>query len=112
LGREFLGRVATRGELNLPWELAQAPASFGRFGGDLLVGNFGDRKINAYALRASGTYGHAGTLRDGDGKVLAIDGLCALQFGNGSVAGPTSTMFLTAGSNEESHGLFGTIEAA
>ncbi|TMB49217.1 MAG: TIGR03118 family protein, partial [Deltaproteobacteria bacterium] len=44
----FLGRVATRGQLNSPWGLAMAPAAFGRFGGDLLVGNFGDGRITAF----------------------------------------------------------------
>ena len=44
----FLGRVASRGQLNAPWGLALAPAGFGRFGGDLLVGNFGDGRINAF----------------------------------------------------------------
>lgn len=107
----FLGRVATRGQLNAPWGLALAPASFGRFGGDLLVGNFGDGKINAYGRRANGTFAHRGTLRGADGEALSIDGLWALEFGNGGDAGPTDTLFFTAGPEEETHGLFGKIEA-
>jgi uncharacterized protein (TIGR03118 family) len=107
----FLGRVATRGQLNAPWGLALAPATFGRFGGDLLVGNFGDGRINAYAPQSNGPFEFRGRLRDGNGKALVIDGLWALQFGNGAAAGPTDTLFFTAGPDEESHGLFGKIEA-
>jgi uncharacterized protein (TIGR03118 family) len=45
----FLGRVASRGDLNAPWGLALAPAGFGSLAGDLLVGNFGDGRINVFA---------------------------------------------------------------
>jgi uncharacterized protein (TIGR03118 family) len=108
----LLERVAQHGQLNAPWGLALAPASFGRFGGDLLVGNFGgDGEINAYEELPNGHFEHRGTLRGGDGKPLAIDGLWALEFGNGAAAGPTSTLFFTAGPDEESHGLFGSITA-
>ena len=44
----FVGRLITKGRLNVPWGIAQAPASFGQFGGDLLVGNFGNGWINAF----------------------------------------------------------------
>ena len=54
--------MAQRGQLNAPWGLAMAPAAFGRFGGDLLVGNFGDGQINAYA-NGNGGWHHDGTLR-------------------------------------------------
>jgi len=108
----LLGRVATRGQLNSPWGLAMAPASFGRFGGDLLVGNFGDGQINAYELQPNGMFEHRGELREANGKVLAIDGLWSLQFGKGAAAnGPTDTLFFTAGPNGEADGLFGTIRA-
>ncbi|MDA0166025.1 hypothetical protein OM076_37520, partial [Solirubrobacter ginsenosidimutans] len=46
-------RVAQFGHLNAPWGLAQAPAGFGRFSGDLLIGNFGDGRISACLLKAS-----------------------------------------------------------
>jgi len=105
----FLGRVASRGRLNAPWGLALAPASFGRWGGDLLVGNFGDGKINAYQHMANGTFKRRGTLKGNDGKEISIDGLWAIQFGNGANAGPTGTLFFTAGPDDESHGLFGSI---
>jgi len=110
-GGTFLGRVASRGQLNAPWGLALAPASFGRFGGDLLVGNFGDGKINAYARRPNGTFAYRGALRGTDGEALSIDGLWALGFGNDAAAGPAGTLFFTAGPDDEEHGLFGKIEA-
>jgi uncharacterized protein (TIGR03118 family) len=108
----FLGRVVNRGPLNAPWGLAQAPAAFGPFGGDLLVGNFGDGRINAYAPQVDGTYERVDALRGADHKPIAIDGLWAIVFGKGAAAnGPTDTLFFTAGPAEESHGLFGTIRA-
>jgi uncharacterized protein (TIGR03118 family) len=102
--------VARHGRLNAPWGLAMAPASFGRFSGDLLVGNFGDGRITAYR-RHHGHFTPAGQLRSAHGRVK-IDGLWALQFGMGSANnGPTDSLFFTAGPNDESHGLFGTIRA-
>ena len=83
-------------------------ATFGRFAGDLLVGNFGDGEINAYS-NASGEWEYDGALRDTDGKKLTIDGLWALQFGNAGRNGNPDTLFFTAGPDGESHGLFGTI---
>jgi len=108
----FLGRVATHGQLNAPWGLARAPASFGPFGGDLLVGNFGDGEINAYEPQADGTYERVGDLRDENHKPILIDGLWALVFGKGAPSnGPIDTLFFTAGPDDEEHGLFGTIRA-
>jgi uncharacterized protein (TIGR03118 family) len=107
----LLARVAEQGQLNAPWGLALAPASFGRFAGDLLVGNFGDGQINAYALTSDG-WEHRGTLRDSNGGKLVIDGLWALEFGNGGSNGNPDTLFFTAGPNDETHGLFGTITPA
>lgn len=108
LDGNFLGRVAQHGQLDAPWGLAQAPARFGRFGGDLLVGNFGDGRINAYAELRNGRFVHRGTLRGAHGK-LSIDGLWALEFGNSGSNGDPQTLFFTAGLNDEADGLFGTI---
>ena len=108
LDGNFLGRVARRGQLNAPWGLAMAPGSFGRFGGDLLVGNFGDGQINAYAEMPNGHFEHRGTLHVNHRK-LSIDGLWALEFGNGGANGDQQTLFFTAGINDEADGLFGTI---
>jgi len=108
LAGNFLGRVAQHGQLNAPWGLAMAPASFGRFGGDLLVGNFGDGQINAYAQLPNGQFEHRGTLHVDQHK-LSIDGLWALEFGNTGANGDPQTLFFTAGLNDEADGLFGTI---
>ena len=107
----LVARVAQHGQLNAPWGLALAPANFGRFSGDLLVGNFGDGEINAFEPESNGHFGFRGQLRNGSGHAIAIDGLWALGFGNGANAGPTNTLFFTAGPDEETHGLFGRITA-
>ena len=104
----FLARVASGGPLNAPWGLAIAPAGFGRFSGNLLVGNFGDGRINTYDLATFEAKGH---LKTPDHKPLAIDGLWGIGFGNGANAGPATTLFFAAGPDEESHGLFGSITA-
>jgi uncharacterized protein (TIGR03118 family) len=109
LDGKFLGRVAQHGQLNAPWGLAQAPASFGRFGGDLLVGNFGDGQINAYQELGNGHFEHRGTLHTATHGKLSIDGLWALEFGNAAPNGDPQTLFFTAGIQDEAHGLFGTI---
>jgi uncharacterized protein (TIGR03118 family) len=107
----FLARIATRGLLNAPWGLALAPQEFGRFGGDLLVGNFGDGTIAAYRL--SDDLRRAipdGMLIGMDHRRIVIDGLWALGFGNNLGAGSSGTLFFTAGPGEEQHGLLGKIE--
>jgi uncharacterized protein (TIGR03118 family) len=111
LDGNLLARVAQHGQLNAPWGLAMAPPSFERYAGDLLVGNFGDGQINAYEKTASG-FEHRGTLRDSAGGKLLIDGLWALEFGNAGSNGNPDTLFFTAGPNDETHGLFGTITPA
>jgi uncharacterized protein (TIGR03118 family) len=109
---KFLGRVAQHGQLNAPWGLAWAPASFGRFGGDLLVGNFGDGQINAYQEMGNGHFEHRGTLHAATEGKFSIDGLWALEFGNTGSNGDPQTLFFTAGIQDEAHGLFGTITSA
>lgn len=105
-------RVASGGILNSPWGLALAPAAFGTFGGALLVGNFGDGAIHSFDpmhLLGNGEYVKLGPLHSSDGAPIAIDGLWALQFGNGSQAGSKDVLFFTAGPDGESHGLFGSL---
>jgi uncharacterized protein (TIGR03118 family) len=108
----LLARVAARGTLNAPWGLAVAPSSFGRFSGDLLVGDFGDGRINAYKPVGHGQYKFDGQLSDPKGHPITINGLWQLSVGNGGAAGPTSTVFFTAGPNGENDGLFGTLTAS
>jgi len=96
--------------LNAPWGLAIAPADFSVFGGDLLVGNFGNGRISAYTQRGS-KWVYKGQLRHADGTPIAIDGLWAIAFGNGSAAGPTNTLYFLSGPAGEKHGLYGSITA-
>ena len=111
----LLRRVASKGPLNSPWGLALASSNFGLFSNDLLVGNFGDGRIHAYDLNASTSDGEAvllGPLHSAQGPPLKIDGLWSLQFGNGGSAGSKDTLFFTAGPDDESHGLFGSLVPA
>lgn len=112
----LIRRVASAGELNSPWGLALAPADFGRFSGDLLIGNFGDGRIHAFdpaQLTADGEFEAVGLMHSAAGPPVQIDGLWALQFGHGTTAssanGLTTTLFFTAGPAEEEHGLFGSL---
>ena len=97
-------------EINSPWGLALAPSTFGKHGGQLLVGNFGSGTIMAF--EADGDF--QGLLEDANSKEkpLVIDGLWGLAFGNGGKAGSPGTLFFTAGPDDESHGLFGAIDTA
>jgi len=99
--------IPTGGALNAPWGLAIAPANFGKFSNMLLVGNFGDGKINAYDP-ATGTM--AGTVSNNDGSAIVVPGLWALQFGNDLNSQPSNTLFYTAGPGNEQHGLYGRID--
>ena len=101
-------RLVSRGALNSPWGMAVAPSGFGHVGGQLLVGNFGDGRINAYSL-STGQF--LGALANSTGVSLSIDGLWGLSFGNGGSAGATSVLYFTAGPQHESHGLFGSISS-
>ena len=105
LNGNFLQTVASGGALNEPWGLALAPANFGPFSGDLLVGNHGDGTINAFNLT---NHTYAGQLSNAGGP-LAIDGLWGLSFGNGSGAGPTNSLFFRAGPENQTVGLFGSV---
>jgi len=101
-------RLASRGALNAPWGVAQAPAGFGRFGGDLLVGNFGNGWINAFQ-QFSGE--PAGPLLNQQGKPIAIDGLWALDFGTAAMGG-TGTLLFSSGPNGQANGLIGSLNPA
>ena len=80
----LLQRVAKGGRLNAPWGLAMAPESFGKAGGDLLVGNFGDGRINAFRMKHDGRFEPDGRLRGTDHRPISIDGLWGIGFGNGA----------------------------
>jgi uncharacterized protein (TIGR03118 family) len=104
----LLGRVASHGTLNAPWGMAIAPDGFGKFSNALIVGNFGDGTLQAYDL-VKGT--PLGQMRDTNNQVLVIDGLWGIQFGNGILNQPTTTLFFAAGPNDESDGLYGSLTA-
>ncbi|MEU9475602.1 TIGR03118 family protein [Streptomyces sp. NPDC048191] len=104
---KLLQHFAGGGVLNSPWGLETAPAGFGRFAGDLLVGNFGDGRIHAFDLR-SGRF--EGTLKDPGGRPIEIEGLWGLQRGTARSGGQDSVWF-AAGIEDEAHGLLGTLRA-
>ncbi len=103
---EFMGRVASHGDLNAPWGIAEAPSRFGKFGNALLVGNFGDGRITAFDPDDFEELGQLETSRD---KPIEIEGLWTLVFGNGGSAGGANELFFSAGIDDEMHGLFGRI---
>jgi uncharacterized protein (TIGR03118 family) len=103
---DLLQRLVSRGRLDSPWAVTLAPASFGVFGGDILVGNFGDGRINAYDP-TSGEF--QGELSRPGGGPIVIDGLWGLRFAPATPGAGPDTLFFTAGLNDEADGLFGTI---
>jgi uncharacterized protein (TIGR03118 family) len=105
---KFVRRLVSHGALDSPWGMALAPASFGQFGGDLLVGNFGNGLINVYNPDNGA---HLGVLRQRNGVPIQIDGLWGLMFGNGNAA-KTGELIFSAGPDGESHGLLGKIVVA
>jgi len=107
-GGFLIRRFATGGALNSPWGIAVAPGSFGPASNKLLIGNFGDGRINVYSQ--TGVF--MGPLRDTNGDPIVNDGLWSIRFGNGGLAGDTHTLFFTAGINGEQDGLFGGISLA
>jgi uncharacterized protein (TIGR03118 family) len=89
--------VAVGAQLNAPWGIAAAPASFGQFANDILIGNFGDGTINAFD-----TTGHfVGQLGDSSGHALVNPGLWEIVFGGGGVSGDPGTLYLTAGGSNQ-----------
>ena len=99
--------VPTGDRLNAPWGLALAPADFGTLSKALLVGNFGDGRINGYDP-ATGTY--IGTVADAAGVAFAVSGLWGIAFGNDADNQPHSTLFYAAGTNNEANGAYGRID--
>jgi uncharacterized protein (TIGR03118 family) len=105
----FLRRLASRGALNAPWGIAQAPAGFGAFSNAILVGNFGDGRINAY----DPVFGFwLGQLRGTNHQPIQIDGLWGIGFGNGFANQSVNTLFFASGPNGEAHGLYGRLDPA
>jgi uncharacterized protein (TIGR03118 family) len=101
-------RFASGGVLNAPWGIALAPAGFGPASGDLLIGNFGDGTIHRFDPNSGMALGPVSLA---SGKQLAVPGLWALAFGNGAASQPTTSLFYTAGPNNQTDGVFGRIDA-
>jgi uncharacterized protein (TIGR03118 family) len=118
LDGNLVARIGRGAGLNEPWGIALAPKSFGRFGGHLLVANFGDGRIKAFS-RSGRRWQFAGVLRMTNGQPLVINGIWAIAFGNGHMAGPAGTLFFASGPHEWHgvtqsgvSGLLGSIEPA
>jgi uncharacterized protein (TIGR03118 family) len=113
LNGNLLMRLISNGPLNSPWGLALAPGDFGDFSNDLLVGNFGDGKINAFDPTTGLLLG---TMLDENGNPIVTEGLWGLKFGNGGNGGDSHTLYFTAGipgdGAVEDHGLFGSLKPA
>jgi uncharacterized protein (TIGR03118 family) len=103
---DLIRQFANRGQLDSPWAVTLAPATFGVFGGDILVGNFGNGRINAYDPL---TGEHLGQLSDATGGPIEISGLWGLRFAPATPGAGPNTLFFTAGLNQEADGLFGDI---
>ena len=101
----LIRRFATQGALNSPWGITRASFDFGQFSGDILIGDFGDGRINAFDTAGN----FLGQLDDPTGQPIEIEGLWSLTFG-GALKSDPDALYFTAGPNDEADGLFGTIE--
>ncbi len=110
---EFIRIVERRGPLNDPWGMVMAPAQFGRFSNDLLVGNFGDGKILAYRQHHDGRFTFEAEMVGTDHRPLRNGFLWALWFGNGADGADPDTLYITTGGADQSKdGLFAAITPA
>jgi uncharacterized protein (TIGR03118 family) len=103
-GGQFVKRFASHGPLNSPWGIVQAQLGFSDMPDAILIGNFGDGRINVFDEHGN----FFGSLKDQKGKDIVIDGLWAIQ--NNVPGADPAQLFFTAGPNGESHGLFGFIK--
>jgi uncharacterized protein (TIGR03118 family) len=108
-GGKLLQRLERGPWLNAPWGVALAPANFGFFSNHLLIGNAGSGQIAVYDVE-SGRFD--GLFRDANGHALQNDRLWSLKFGNNNAAGPSNSLFFTAGISDEAHGVFGFFTPA
>jgi uncharacterized protein (TIGR03118 family) len=106
---QFIKTLVAKGPLNAPWGIQMAPANFGQFSNDLLIGNFGDGRVNAFDPQTGKL---VGSLTNDSGKPLEISGLWGLNFGNGAGSGPSNALYFSAGPDDEAHGLYGNLVSA
>jgi uncharacterized protein (TIGR03118 family) len=108
----LLSRFASQGTLNSPWGIAKIPeGGFRGLKDAILVGNFGDGRINIF-----GSHGNfRGQLTDSARQPITIAGLWGLSFrpsqtGLGEDSDqPSGRLFFTAGPNDENDGVFGYL---
>ena len=107
----FLSRIASPGGvLNAPWGTAHATTNFGAFGGDLLIGNFGNGRVNAFHENADGTWTNSGFLKNTDGRSAGAPGAVGAAVRSGNAAsGATNHLYYTAGPFGETQGVVGRI---
>jgi uncharacterized protein (TIGR03118 family) len=105
----LVSRFASGGALNAPWGIAVAPTGFGSIAGDVLIGNFGDGKINIFSPNGNQLATSVGSLNGSNGQALSFPGLWSLAFGNGDSDKPLTTLFYTAGFANQTDGVFGSI---
>ena len=106
----LIARIVSGGALNAPWGLAIAPASWGSAAGSLLIGNFGDGRVNVVAEHR-GRFAHhiTGHVVDtSTGKPFTEPGLWALLPGTAANGG-TNAVWFTSGINGEQDGLLGVL---
>jgi uncharacterized protein (TIGR03118 family) len=103
---KHIGHLQHGSWLNSPWGVVWTPRDFGVFSNSILVGNFGSGWVAAYN---GFTKEFIGFVKNPDDSILTIDGLWSLTFGNNGSAGPSTTLFFSAGPDHETHGLFGTL---
>jgi uncharacterized protein (TIGR03118 family) len=103
---KHIGHLEHGSWLNSPWGVVWTPRDFGTFSNSILVGNFGSGWVAAF-----NGFDHKfeGFVKNPNDSVLFIDKLWSLTFGNGGAAGPSTTLFFSAGPDHETHGLFGTL---
>ena len=108
LNGNLLQRLTSGGPLDSPWGVAVAPANWGAFGGAVLVGNFGNGQVNAFNAKTGALLG---ALQGSNGTPISIQGLWAIEFGNGSSGGDKNFLYFTAGIfvNGVQHGLLGSL---
>ena len=105
-GGNFISRFASSGSLYAPWGMTLAPSTFGMYGGDLLLGNFGNGEINAYDPT---TGAFLGTLDGENGQPIVNDFLWSLDFRTGGTGVDPNALYFTAGIDNQTAGLFGEI---
>jgi uncharacterized protein (TIGR03118 family) len=92
------------------------PTDWGMLGNTLLVGNFGDGRINAFQVAGLDSKNPStiqatllGTIGDTKGNPLVIDGLWSLKFGVDNGGFDEDTLYFTAGPAMETQGIFGML---